>query len=88
MGMRQRYLLGKYNRIKNVFGEYTSQINEINMSSTEFYRTIQSGYSEMMGLIGSKSTKFEFEKDDAKIKNWRKRVPFKIRNKSIDFEKL
>ena len=54
-GMRQRYLLGAYNRkrytedyplLKLEDGDYS----EILMMSTLVNRTIQSGYSELMGL--------------------------------------
>ena len=40
MGMRQRYLLGKYNREMRVFGNYSEQLSQINMSSDWYYRTI------------------------------------------------
>ena len=51
--MRQRYLLGRYNRHR-----YTEQYKflsqdlteEVYMQSTDVNRTLQSGYSELMGL--------------------------------------
>ena len=53
-GMRQRYLLGRYNRerfIENTdFISKTYKPNEIYMQSTNVNRTMQSGYSELMGL--------------------------------------
>ena len=53
-GMRQRYLLGRY--IKNRYTETFKLLSEeydpkeIYMQSTNVNRTIQSGYSELMGL--------------------------------------
>ena len=56
-GMRQRYLLGKYNHEK-----YAKELGGhdilkpdgfFNMQSTDVFRTIQSGYSELMGLYHS-----------------------------------
>ena len=52
--MRQRYLLGHYNRERYVekFSFLSEQYNpdEIYMQSTNVNRTMQSGYSELMGL--------------------------------------
>ena len=81
MGMRQRYLLGKYNRVMKVFGQYSNQADQINMSSTEFYRTIQSGYSEMLGLLGSNHSRFEFTKTKSKEMHKPNHIPFKVRRK-------
>ena len=53
-GMRQRYLLGRRNRQRYVeewnliSDEYTP--GEVYMQSTNVNRTMQSGYSELMGL--------------------------------------
>ena len=53
-GMRQRHLLGRYNRQRYVHdynlisSEYTP--GEVYMQSTNVNRTVQSGYSELMGL--------------------------------------
>jgi len=53
-GMRQRYLLGQSNR-KRYTEEYEFLTpdyvpSEIYMQSTDVNRTMQSGYSELMGL--------------------------------------
>ena len=50
------------------------------MSSTDYYRTIQSGYSELLGLIGQ-NQKFNFFQDMEQNRNF---VPFKVR-KNVDF---
>lgn len=53
-GMRQRYLLGRYNRQKYI--EETGFLSEIYdpeeffIQSTNVNRTMQSGYSELLGL--------------------------------------
>ena len=53
-GMRQRYFLGRHNRqryvdaFKLISEDYTP--GEIYMQSTNVNRTMQSGYSELMGL--------------------------------------
>ena len=58
-GMRQRYLLGRYNRQR-----YTELYDFISMEdgpeqflmfSTDVDRTIQSGYSELMGMFTAES---------------------------------
>jgi len=54
-GMRQRYLLGRYNR-KRFTEEYDFISTEDGpeqflMFSTDVDRTIQSGYSELMGMF-------------------------------------
>ena len=54
MGMRQRFLLGRY-----TFQKYSKSLgdqellskNGILMESTDVYRTILSGYSELQGMI-------------------------------------
>ena len=52
--MRQRHLLGRHNRQRYVHDyslispEYTP--GEVYMQSTNVNRTVQSGYSELMGL--------------------------------------
>ena len=53
MGMRQRYLLGKYNRYKmDMLYGYERKINEhkMNTRSTAIPRTVQSGYAELLGF--------------------------------------
>ena len=80
MGMRQRYLLGKYNAHRLLkqqdFGFNPNHTNFLNSSftdlriqSTGVYRTIQSGYSELLGFdnitkeaYGDSFTKFEMLK--------------------------
>jgi hypothetical protein len=66
MGARQRYLLGKYhyNKYKSAFS-FDAMIKppvveDLNVISTDFYRTIQSGYSELYGLQqeAAETTKF------------------------------
>ena len=53
-GMRQRHLLGRHNRQRYVhdYGLLSSDYTpgEVYMQSTNVYRTLQSGYSELMGL--------------------------------------
>lgn len=54
--MRQRYLLGAYNR-QRYSVEYdlldldNDGTEQILMSSTLYNRTMQSGYSELMGML-------------------------------------
>ena len=55
-GMRQRYLLGRYNF--ETFGQRfdfgapaTDLQNQLQVQSTDVYRTIQSGYSELAGMV-------------------------------------
>ena len=63
MGVRQRYLLGKYhyNKYKDLghgnkgyfdFDKMLAApvVEDLDVISTDFYRTIQSGYSELLGL--------------------------------------
>jgi len=54
--MRQRYLLGRYNFEK--FGKHFSfddpsvnMFEQMQVQSTDVYRTITSGYSELAGMI-------------------------------------
>ena len=53
-GMRQRYLLGRRNRSRYIdkFNLLSVDFDprELFMQSTNVYRTLQSGYSELMGL--------------------------------------
>ena len=57
--MRQRYLLGRYNRQRYVdqykFLSEQYNPNEFFIVSTDQNRTIQSGYSELMGLYPPES---------------------------------
>ena len=54
MGMRQRYLLGKMNRLRYVeqykFLSPTVDQDELFITSTMTNRTIQSAYSEITGM--------------------------------------
>lgn len=51
-GMRQRYLLGQYNRQKYIEEyELLSTSDEIYVQTTSYERTFQSAYSEMMGMF-------------------------------------
>ena len=54
-GMRQRYLLGRYNnlRFSKQYPFLDEQIHqdEVKIQSTNVYRTIQSAYSEMHGIF-------------------------------------
>ncbi|CDW80941.1 histidine acid phosphatase family protein [Stylonychia lemnae] len=53
-GMRQKLLLGKYNRLRYIdqlqFIDETYNPNQIFVESTDVHRTLQSAYSELMGL--------------------------------------
>ena len=56
MGMRQRYLLGRHNWNKygSLFYDEEEGANVLNVSSihsTMYYRTMQSGYSELLGFM-------------------------------------
>jgi lysosomal acid phosphatase len=48
-GMRQRYFLGRYNyqRYHQDLGDYSK---DIYVQSTNVHRTLQSGYSELLGM--------------------------------------
>ena len=54
-GMRQRYLLGRYNRQRYTedyqFLDLEQGSKQVKMFSTLVDRTMQSGYSELMGLF-------------------------------------
>jgi hypothetical protein len=89
--MRQRYLLGRYNYetyAKKLGG--ASLFNPdggFDMQSTDVYRTLQSGYSEMLGLVHHSGLKtLELSKSQEKNLNSESRgtVPFLTRKaKSI-----
>lgn len=53
-GMRQRYLLGKFNRERyiNQYKLLDENYNpdQLHIVSTDVFRTIQSSYSELLGL--------------------------------------
>lgn len=51
--MRQRYLLGKYNLYKykrEIDVESALEPENFRIQSTDLYRTLQSGYSEVYGM--------------------------------------
>jgi hypothetical protein len=59
LGMRQRYLLGKYNKFmldrpfgfnKTVTDLTENNYSQVNMLSTGKPRTLQSGYAELLGF--------------------------------------
>ena len=84
-GMRQRTLLGRFNRERYMeeyqllSKEYVP--SEVLMISTDVMRTIQSGYSELMGLYPPGSSGAE-ELTEGMAKNIRnpKMTPFKVRD--------
>ena len=94
-GMRQRYLLGAYNR-KRYTEEYQLlskdqlDYDEVMMMSTLVNRTIQSGYSELMGLYQpSKATATKLTK--AQLKSMEGGVgatPFNVRDSAQLNEQL
>ena len=82
-GMRQRYLLGRRNRQR-----YTETYNllsvdfepsEYYMQSTNVNRTLQSGYSELMGLFPPGSGE-KLTSDQAKVVSSFSAPPFKVRD--------
>lgn len=56
-GMRQRYMLGRYGkqRYVDMFGVINQHEfpynNQMYVQSTDFYRTIQSAYAQMLGFL-------------------------------------
>ena len=48
MGMRQRYLLGRYNRKR--YDKLLKNSKALFVQSTDVYRTIQSAYAELQGM--------------------------------------
>lgn len=65
-GMRQRYLLGRYNREKyinkyNLLDENYVE-SQVYIETSDVYRTLQSTYSEMTGMFPPKSLKRELSK--------------------------
>ena len=79
MGMRQRYLLGKHNKMM-----YLDKLNatkdELFIESTDVYRTIQSGYSEMMGMFEGKDRLQISDKQRSALKTGRGAPPMSITN--------
>lgn len=83
-GMRQRYLLGKHNIEK--YGEDLGVDSLFKpdgglwIQSTDVYRTLQSGYSELMGMMSSQKKLSIPEQQVANLKKeTRGTVPFKTR---------
>ena len=70
-GMRQRYLLGKYNRFqystrewgfnKTIVDFTKNNYKNLTIESSIFYRTIQSGYSELLGFIADGNISDSFQ---------------------------
>ena len=50
-GMRQRRLLGEYNYEKLIKDQEAVDLKDIIVESTGLYRTIQSAYSELSGIL-------------------------------------
>lgn len=49
-GMRQRFFLGKYNKDKIYKNELIHPL-DFYVESTDYYRTIQSAYAELSGML-------------------------------------
>ena len=81
-GMRQRYLLGRFNRQKYMIDndllslEYKPE--EFYIQSTNFNRTLMSGYSELLGLYPEASESFTPDSLSKKM------PPFKVRQSVKD----
>jgi hypothetical protein len=75
--MRQRYLLGRYNFLK--YQSLFSDGLDVTMESTDVYRTLQSGYSELLGMVHQQNkTALKIDKSIS--------VPFKARRAdSVEF---
>jgi len=91
-GMRERYLLGRYNQMKyaNDLFDNISKIKEgFTVHSTDVYRTLQSGYSEILGFLSG--TQIELPKlklnQRQAVNSKRGMPPMKVRNAThIDSE--
>ena len=84
--MRQRYLLGRYHRDRYVdkFNFLSKDYNpeELYIQSTNVNRTMQSGYSEMMGLYPPKKSGAP-KLSEGMVKNFEDGIdlpPFKVRD--------
>ena len=80
-GMRQRYLKGRHNRERYMVDyallspEYVP--GEVYVQSTYKERTIQSAYSELMGLYTAEAIQeIKLENND---------LPFKVRNYDVEY---
>ena len=58
-GMRQRYLLGRHNyqKYNTAFAHEQLLKTGLQVESTDVYRTLQSGYSELMGMVAESKIK-------------------------------
>lgn len=78
MGMRQRYLLGRFTNQR--YG--IKDLKSIDVQSTDVYRTIQSGYSELAGLSHEVEEPLTLSSDQT---TGPKHAPFQVRrNASIE----
>ena len=79
--MRQRHLLGKFDRQKYVekwkLLSGDAKPSELFMLSTDFPRTIQSGYSQLSGLY-PEAPHFNVNQKQKQV-----RIPFKVRRMQI-----
>ena len=84
MGLRQRYLLGKYMKTK-----LGSSFDEKEMSaySTEYFRTLQSMQAELLGYTGGNvSDSVKWQLNEGQMKS--NKVPFNLRRQSDKAEEL
>ena len=79
-GMRQRYLLGAYNKRKYrdlLSSEF--KYGEVYVQSTDVFRTIQSAYSEVLGMYPPTETHQWTKREQILVETVAK-PPFKMRN--------
>ncbi len=85
--MRQRYLVGKMNRERLVYIEglidETYNPNQMYIQSTDVLRTMQSSYSELLGLYPPGIVEKPSDKVMMAMKNNKALPPFKIRDKVL-----
>ena len=91
--MRQRYLLGRHNRQRYVeeldLLSATYNPSEIYMQSTNVNRTMQSGYSELMGLYPpSHESPFVLTPEQSEALKTISAPPFKVKDADAINEKL
>lgn len=83
-GMRQRYLLGRYNRQRytQTFPLLSREYNpaELYVQSTSVNRTMQSGYSELMGLYPPGAGEQLSQAQVAAVTAGAAVPPFRVRN--------
>jgi hypothetical protein len=91
-GMRQRMLVGFYNRQRYIeefkLLDETYNPNQIFMLSTDVFRTIQSAYSELMGLYPPGTGKPLTEREHKLLRSNKSLPPIKIRNSNSLLENL